>query len=106
VLLSLLEESAAIDDLTERYRGPAPIWIATHPPKSGAEAHVVIACPECLRTSSCVPGNAAVIVRQTDCAFCSTPIDYAIVQTTDPGPPKELWREPSRRAVTKSFALN
>jgi CheY-like chemotaxis protein len=105
-LLTLLEESAAVEDLTQRYRGLAPIWIATHPPKSGTEAHVVIACPECLRTSSCVPGDASLIVRKTDCAYCGTPIDYAIVQTTDPGPPKELWRQPSRQAAARSLALD
>jgi CheY-like chemotaxis protein len=98
-LLTLLEESATIENLTQRYRGSAPIWIATHPPKSGAEVHVVIACPECLRTSSCIPGNASTIVRKTDCAYCHTPIHYAIVQTTDPGPPKELWRQPIQQAV-------
>lgn len=104
-LLSLLEESATVEDLTQRYRGSAPIWIATHPPKSGAEVHVVIACPECLRTSSCVPGNALVIVRKTDCAYCQAPIQYAIVQTTDPGPPKELWRQPILQTVDKSVVL-
>jgi CheY-like chemotaxis protein len=100
-LLTLLEESANIEDLTQHYRGSAPIWIATHPPKSGAEAHVVIACPECLRTSACVPGNASTIVRKTDCAYCHTPIHYAIVQTTDPGPPKELWHQPILRASSR-----
>jgi CheY-like chemotaxis protein len=104
-LLTLLKESATIENLTERYRGAAPIWIATHPPKSRAEAHVVIACPECLRTSSCVPGNASAIVRKTDCSYCRTPIQYAIVQTTDPGPPKELWRQPIRKIVSKSAVL-
>ena len=93
-LLSLLEEAVTIEDLTQRFRGAAPIWIATHPPKSGVDARVVIACPECLRTSSCVPGNASTIVRDTTCAYCRTPIHYAMVQTTDPGPPKELWRQP------------
>ena len=105
-LLALLEESATIEDLTQRYRGSAPIWIATHPPRSGAQAHVVIACPECLRTSACVPGNASVIVRETDCAFCGTPIHYAIVQTTDPGPPKELWPQPIRQTVAKAVVLD
>jgi CheY-like chemotaxis protein len=100
-LLTLLEESFRVEDLTQRYRGFAPIWIATHPPKSGAEARVVIACPECLRTSSCVPGDASAIVRKTDCAYCHTPIHYAIVQTTDPGPPKELWRQPALQAAAK-----
>jgi CheY-like chemotaxis protein len=101
-LLTLLEEAAAVEDLTQLLRGPAPIWIATHPAKSGADAHIVIACPECLRTSHCAPGNASTIVRRTDCGYCRTPIHYAMVQTTDPGPPKELWRPPMRQTVAKS----
>ena len=104
-LLALLEEAANVEGLAEHYRGSAPIWIATHPPKSGAEAHVVIACPECLRTSSCVPGNASTIVRKTNCAYCHTTIHYAMVQTTDPGPPKELWRQPTRQTVAGSAIL-
>ena len=101
-LLTLLEESITLEDLTQRCRGAAPIWIATHPPRSGAEAHVVIACPECLRTSSCVPGSDSTIVRKTECAYCRTPICYAMVQTTDPGPPKELWRQPLRQIAAKT----
>jgi CheY-like chemotaxis protein len=92
-LLQLMEEASSLDclPLDVRYRDLAPIWIATHPPKSGAAEPVDIACPECLRTSHCIPGDAATIVRNTDCAYCHTPIQYAMVQTTDPGPPKELW---------------
>ena len=93
-LLTLLQESATIEDLTQGYRGSAPIWIATHPPKSGAEANVSIPCPECLRTSACIPGNAFAIIRRTNCSFCNTPIHYAIVRTVDPGPPQELWCHP------------
>jgi CheY-like chemotaxis protein len=95
-LLALLEGVSSLGDLhmPQRFRGDSPIWIATHPPKSAADVYIVIACPECLRTSSCAPGSAATIVRTTECAFCHTPIRYAMVQTTDPGPPQELWRHP------------
>jgi CheY-like chemotaxis protein len=95
-LLSLLDEVVSCRDLhlPQRFRGSAPIWIATHPPQNGADVHIVIACPECLRTSSCVPGTPTTVVRSTECAHCHTPIRYAMVQTTDPGPPKELWRQP------------
>lgn len=97
-LLALLGEVTALNDLhlPQRFRGDSPIWIATHPPKSAADVHIVIACPECLRTSSCAPGSATTIVRTTECAFCHTPIRYAMVQTTDPGPPQELWCQPIR----------
>lgn len=92
-LLRLMEEVSSLDclPLDVPYRDLAPIWIATHPPRSGAAEPVDIACPECLRTSHCIPGDAATIVRNTVCAYCHTPIQYAMVQTTDPGPPKELW---------------
>jgi CheY-like chemotaxis protein len=92
-LLKLIEETASFDGLPfdKRYRNLAPIWIATHPPKSGAAEPVVIACPECLRSGPCIPGNAETVVRVTDCAYCRTHIHYAVVQTTDPGLPRDPW---------------
>jgi CheY-like chemotaxis protein len=94
-LLKLLEERAVAASLTPiaRDHASAPIWIATHPLHSTAEARVMIACPECMRTSAHAPGDRAIIVRRTACSYCHASIDYAIVQTTDPGPPKELWQE-------------
>jgi len=105
-LLEIVEEMAYPEpaSLAPRSSDSVPIWIATHPPKSGVDEKVVIACPECLRTSSCVPGSSAAVVRDTECAYCRTHIHYAIVQTTDPGPPKELWRQPVRQVVAKSVA--
>jgi CheY-like chemotaxis protein len=104
-LLQILEEIAGLEptQLAPRTHDAVPIWIATHPPRSDADEKVVIACPECLRTSSCAPGSSAVVVRDTECAHCSTLIHYAIVQTTDPGPPKELWLLP-RQTAAKSVA--
>jgi CheY-like chemotaxis protein len=74
----------------------APIWIATQPAGSSAAEHVVIACPECLRTFACAPGKSAAVVHSTDCAYCLTLIQYAIVRTVDPGPPPPLWRHMDR----------
>jgi CheY-like chemotaxis protein len=93
-LLSIIDETAGLDDLLpdQRPRDSAPIWIATHPQSSGPEEHVVIACPECLRTSAYAPDAASTVVRTTDCDYCHTPIDYAIVETADPGLPKTLRR--------------
>ena len=105
-LLRMVEEMASPEaaSLAPRRNDALPIWIATHPPKSGAEEKIVIACPECLRTSSCAPGSNVVVVRDTECAYCRTHIHYAIVQTTDPGPPQELWRQPVRQIVAKASA--
>jgi CheY-like chemotaxis protein len=105
-LLRIVEEMASPEPahLAPRDTDSAPIWIATHPPKSGGHEQVVIACPECLRTSACAPGSNVAVVRDTECAYCRTHIHYAIVQTTDPGPPKELWQQPVRQTVAKSVA--
>jgi CheY-like chemotaxis protein len=90
LLLDLLKQQAAAPE-PEPAKLSAPIWIATHPLKSDSHDRVMIACPECMRTSTHAPGDMAIIVRQTECSFCNAHIEYAIVQTTDPGPPKELW---------------
>jgi CheY-like chemotaxis protein len=93
-LLTLLEEAVAVEALTKPFRGPAPIWIATHPTRSGAAEHIVLSCPECLRTSACLPVKVSTVVRTTTCIYCRSSIHYALVQTTDPGPPKDPWRQP------------
>jgi CheY-like chemotaxis protein len=101
-LLSLLEDAASLGSLhlAQRFRESAPIWIATHPPRSDAEDHISITCPECLRTATYAPGPHISVVRHADCAFCHTRIYYAMVQTTDPGPPQDLWRQPIRLVHT------
>jgi hypothetical protein len=105
-LLSLLEEAAGLGgmDMAQRLRDSAPIWIATHPPQSAVEDNIVIACPECLRTSAYAPDHHISVVRHADCAYCHTRIYYAMVQTTDPGPPQDLWRQPIRLVHNSSTA--
>ena len=103
-LLQLMEEASSLDclPLDVRYRDLAPIWIATHPPKSGAAEPVDIACPECLRTFANTPakvGSVVHAIQQTLCAHCHTPIHYAIVQSIDPGPPNSV-RRPTGLRVT------
>jgi CheY-like chemotaxis protein len=107
-LLELLKEQTVANgqsDEAEPVKLAAPIWIATHPLKSDSHDRVMIACPECMRTSTHAPGDMAIIVRQTECSFCQAHIEYAIVQTTDPGPPKELWHGP-RAAHSHSVAAS
>ena len=86
-LLRIVEETYRPDAaLTRRHGEPVPIWIATHSPADAVHQHVVIACPECLRTSTHASVKSFTVVREADCAFCSTPIHYAMVQSVDPGP--------------------
>jgi CheY-like chemotaxis protein len=93
-LLRVVEETSGRElPLREESRGEtAPIWIAAHPQGEPAHRSVVVACPECLRTSAHVPGLSLAPVRSTECAYCRTPIHYAVVQTVDAGPAKPLWQ--------------
>lgn len=103
-LLTLVDETASLNDLppAKRPRGAAPIWIATELSADGAP--IVIACPECLRTSEHAAEVATTVVHKTDCDHCRTSIDYAIVQTTNPSPPKALWSSTASQASKSSAA--
>jgi hypothetical protein len=107
LLLALLENRVKVMTSAcepEPVKLSAPIWIATHPLKSDSHDRVMIACPECMRTSTHAPGDMAIVVRQTECLFCHAKIEYAIVQTTDPGPPKELWSSLPTKALSPALA--
>ena len=104
-LLRIVAESAAVvhSQRLAGARDPSPIWIAAHSAKNPA-GPVTIACPECLRTSAFATGNGAPVVRHADCPHCSLPFHYAIVQSTDPGPPQESWHNPVRQAPIRFLA--
>lgn len=82
---------------------PAPIWIGAH--VSDKAEKVVIACPECLRTSDyALPPSAhsMAVIRSADCGHCASSIHYAMVQGVDPGqpaPPRGT-RDDTTRAAT------
>jgi CheY-like chemotaxis protein len=98
-LLRIVEERGSPEFyLAKRGGESAPIWIATHPRESGPDEHVVIACPECLRTFAHAPGKSVTVVHKTDCAYCLTAIHYAMVRTIDPGPPAALWQQSDLQA--------
>ncbi len=105
-LLSLVDETARMKNLPpeKRPRGSAPIWIATDKSANGGQVPIVIACPECLRTTEHTHEDAATLVCRADCDHCQTPIDYAVIQTTDPGPRKTLWSHSVMPASASSVA--
>jgi CheY-like chemotaxis protein len=94
-LLRIMEEAGGRNELhlATREGESAPIWIATHPSESSADEHVVIACPECLRTFAYAPGKTVAVVHTTDCAYCLNLIHYAMVRSIDPEPPPALWQQ-------------
>lgn len=66
-------------------RSDAPIWIPTNDHDPSAEPYVMISCPECLRIFPQVLDENAPSTRNTKCAHCSNPIEYAIEPRLPPG---------------------
>ena len=64
-------------------RSDAPIWIPTNGHDPSGEPYVMISCPECLRNFAQVLDENAVSMRETTCAHCSNPIQYAIIHSID-----------------------
>ncbi|MFY9744877.1 MAG: response regulator [Acidobacteriaceae bacterium] len=65
-------------------RSNAPIWIPTNGHNTSGEPYVLISCPECLRAFPQIPDKSAATLFDTKCAWCSSPIHYAIVHSPDP----------------------
>ena len=63
----------------------APIWIPRNGHDPAGQAFVMITCTECLRTFSQVLGEGAGTIRDASCVYCSSPIQYAIVQQEHAG---------------------
>jgi CheY-like chemotaxis protein len=99
-LLRLMEEPWTAEDreISCRNGTSPPIWIATHSVQASGEP-VVIGCPECLRTFANSPARGVAVVRRTVCAYCFTPIHYAMVQNVDPGAPHSLRRQTDLRVT-------
>jgi CheY-like chemotaxis protein len=65
---------------------PVPIWIAKTPVDVCGDAHIVIACPECLRAFPKVLGSNSFSTHETRCLHCSSTIRFGLVhpeQETD-----------------------
>ena len=92
-LLRIVEETGRGVPPRDQSQGEtAPIWIASDPNGEPAHRSVVVTCPECLRTSAHVPDLGLAAVRATQCAYCRSPIHYAVVQSVDAGGPRPVWR--------------
>ena len=62
-----------------------PIWIEYNPTGS-EETHIMLNCPECMRTFSQSPPKSALVIHEAQCHHCSASIAYALVQTSPPAP--------------------
>jgi len=71
----------------------APIWIPRNGHDPAREPYVVVTCTECLRTFPLVLGKALDGIHQAECVYCSSPIQYAIVQPQDSALPQAFQRK-------------
>ncbi len=74
----------------------ACIWVQKNWHDLAEEPSVTIRCPECLRTFPQAVGEPDGLMRETDCPYCHSSIQYAIAQPVDsaaaqayPRPPRE-----------------
>jgi len=80
----------------------APLWIHRTAHDTSPDEHVMITCPECLRSFS-QPLGTSYLPRKTDCIYCESPIHFAIVQPADL-PSLQGFQRKAKTA--KPFALN
>jgi CheY-like chemotaxis protein len=56
-----------------------PVWIA--PGLDGSDGlQITLACPECMRTVFVALSDSVYVIREADCEYCSTRIEYALVR--------------------------
>ncbi len=65
------------------------IWIARKTDGS-EDRHIILACPECMRTFSQSYAETPLVIHETWCHYCSMFIPYALVQTANPASPERL----------------
>lgn len=73
-------------------RGPnsaAPIWTSPSKTMENGErpagaVYAMISCPECLRALPQVLNEEINTIHETECMYCQTPVQYAVVQELDP----------------------
>jgi len=80
----------------------APLWIHRTAHDTSLGDHIMITCPECLRSFS-QPLGACYLPCKTDCKCCESPIHYAIAEPADRIPMQGFQRE---SATTMRFPLN
>jgi hypothetical protein len=80
-------------------RSVAPIWIPSNGHNPSGEPFVLISCPECLRAFPAIPDKSPAKMLSTKCAWCSTPIHYAIVHSPDASSPQNLPEADSRQPL-------
>lgn len=78
----------------------APIWIPRNGHDQNGESYVIITCTECLRAFAQTIGEGPGSLRETKCVYCSSPIQFAIVEPPNPAGPQVFHRKPGAGTPT------
>jgi CheY-like chemotaxis protein len=62
----------------------APIWVERTGHGSPGGANIMLTCPECLRAFPQLSLDTPLPVHETNCIYCNSAFDYAVVQTAEP----------------------
>jgi len=73
-------------------RSAAPLLIQRNEGDTFRQAHVTIACSECLRTFPQPLHGSGSRERTTNCIYCGTSIQYSVVEPLDQMPPQSFYR--------------
>jgi CheY-like chemotaxis protein len=82
-VVKAMSQSERLSSLPDRPNSMAPIWIPRNGHDPAGEEYVMVACTECLRTFPQTLGKGFDGIQQANCVYCSSPIQYAIVQPPD-----------------------
>jgi CheY-like chemotaxis protein len=84
-LVNLMSAATEAVGTPARKMGPkAPLWIPRVGDDSTSDTYVMISCPECLRAFPQLFRSSTLLINETKCASCETPIQFAIVEPLDP----------------------
>jgi CheY-like chemotaxis protein len=75
----------------------APLLIQRNESDTSTEAHVTIACPECLRTFPQSLYGSGSRERTTNCIYCGSSIQYSVVESLNQMPPQSFYRRAGAR---------
>jgi CheY-like chemotaxis protein len=62
----------------------APIWVERTGHGFPGGANIMLTCPECLRAFPQLSLETPLPVHETNCIYCNSAFDYAVVQPTEP----------------------
>ncbi len=100
-LMNIVQALANPDTQTIPYpvqpRASSPLWIQRNAIDLSESPCITISCPDCLRTFPQVAGSAVgnVHIHETECLYCASPIQYAIVESTNPASPHGIQGKPA-----------